>query len=345
MQTDQKSDLLFVPVIDHVKNTAEAVDCTGSALMIMQDGGVVLEEYWGKQSKEEDAKKVQATTQFHIASVRKCYIGFAAAYAVHKGFIRSIDDLVTEYVPANEPELFEGVTIRHLLTHTHGLKKSGSEIQREFPAGERWAYRGIGIDTLTEVIENATGRSIAEILTEQVFSKLDFTETGWHAEMNGNLVDVIRDPDDISWYNDTSVSGNERNMYVSVRELAKWGELHLNKGRAAGEQLVPSDIIELATSVQSPKMLEADLPQNGFLWFVKDMPAKQTEIGDSVPEGSFQILGYTGVTLLVIPKYNLVAVRAFNSFGSPAGYDYLEDVRAFGDKVVGCILKGEQTGD
>lgn len=345
MQTDQKNDLLFAPVIDHVKNTADAVDCTGSALLIMQDGEIVAEEYWGTHSKEEDAKGVQETTQFHIASVRKCYIGFAAAYAVHEGFIRSIDDLVTEYVPTDKPQLFEGVTIRHLLTHTHGLKKNGSEIQKEFPAGESWAYRGIGINTLTEVIENATQKSIAEILTEQVFSKLDFTETGWHAEMNENLVDVIRDPDDTSWYNGTSVSGNERNMYVSVRELAKWGELHLNKGRVAGEQLVPTKIIELATSVQSPEILNADLPQNGFLWFVKDLPAKQSEIGESVPEGSFQILGYTGVTLLVIPKYNLVAVRAFNSFGSPEGYNYLEDVRAFGDVVVGCILKGEQTGD
>ncbi|RLQ90043.1 serine hydrolase domain-containing protein [Planomicrobium sp. Y74] len=337
MQTDQKNDLLFAPVIDHVKNTANIVDCTGSALLIVQNGKITVEKYWGTHSKEENAKRVQETTQFHIASIRKCYIGFAAAYAVHEGFIRSIDDLVTEYIPTNEPELFEGVTIRHLLTHTHGLKKSGSEIQREFPAGESWAYRGVGINTLTEVIENATGKSIAEILTEQVFSKLNFTETGWHSEMTENLVDVIRDSDDTSWYNGTSVSGNERNMYVSVRELAKWGELHLNKGRAAGEPLVPSGIIELATSVQSPKMSDADLPQNGFLWFVKDLPAKQTEIGGSVPEGSFQILGYTGVTLLVIPKYNLVAVRAFNSFGSPAGYDYLEDVRTFGDVLVSCV--------
>ncbi|XKE94562.1 beta-lactamase family protein [Metaplanococcus flavidus] len=345
MHIDQKNELLFAPVINHVKNTASIVDCTGSALLIMQDGEIVVEEYWGTHSKDENAKKVQETTQFHIASVRKCYIGFAAAYAVHEGLIRSIDDLVTEYVLTDEAELFKGVTIRHLLTHTHGLKNSSDKIQKEFSPGESWAYRGIGIDTLTEVIENAVGKSIAEILTEQVFSKLNFTETGWHSEMNENLVDVIRDPDDSSWYNGTSVSGNERNMYVSVRELAKWGELHLNKGRIAGEQIVPSDIIELATSVQSPEMMDGDLPQNGFLWFVKDLPAKKTEIGEAVPEGSFQILGYTGVTLLVIPKYNLVAVRAFNSFGSPAGYDYLEDVLKFGDAVVGCILKGEQTGD
>lgn len=48
---------------------------------------------------------------------------------------------------------------------------------------------------------------------------------------------------------------------------------------------------------------------------------------------------YSGVTLLVIPKYNLVAVRAFNSFGSPEGFDYLSDVRSFGDTVMNCLKK------
>lgn len=324
----------FALVSAHVRNTANVVDCTGSALFIMQNNEVVVEEYWGKHSKEENAKDIQKTSQFHIASVRKNYIGFAAAYAVYEGFIKSIDDLVTEYYPVNEPQFFEGVTIRHLLTHTHGLKKNGNEIQREFLPGESWAYRGIGIDTLAKVIESVTEKSIAEILTEQAFNKMNFTETGWYAELNENLVEVVRDPDNSSWYNGKSVSGNERNMYVSARDLAKWGELHLNKGFIGGEQIVPSEIIALATSIHSPEMIDADFPQNGFLWFVKDLPAKKSEIGELVPKGSFQILGYTGVTLLVIPQFNLVAVRAFNSFGSPAGYDYLEDVRTFGDSII-----------
>lgn len=71
MIIDQKYDLLFVPVIEHVKNTANTVDCTGSALMIVQNGEVAVEEYWGTQSKEENVKRVQETTQFHIASVRQ----------------------------------------------------------------------------------------------------------------------------------------------------------------------------------------------------------------------------------------------------------------------------------
>lgn len=337
MIINKKISSAFDPVIEHVKNTSEIVDCTGSALLIIQNDEVVIEEYWGKHSKSRDAREIQENTQFHIASVRKSYIGFTVAYAVYKGYIESIDDLVTKYHSTSEPHLFEETTIRQLLTHTHGLKYGEGKIQREFLPGESWAYRGIGIDTLTKIVENVTGKTVAEILFEQVFNELNFTETGWYAETNKNLVEVIRDPHDSSWYNGTSTAGDERNMYVSARELAKWGSLHLKKGFMDGKQVVPSDIITLATALQSPKSLNDDLPQNGFLWFVKDLPAKKSEIGELVSEGAYQILGYTGVTLLVIPLHNIVAVRSFNSFGSPDGYDYLADVRNFGDSIMKCL--------
>ena len=81
------------------------------------------------------------------------------------------------------------------------------------------------------------------------------------------------------------------------------------------------------------------MPYNGFLWFVQDQPCSKTEIGESVPIGSYQILGITGVMLLVIPSENFVAVRMFNSNGSPSGYDYLADVRSFGDMVMDCLKK------
>lgn len=338
MIINKKINQDFKTVVSHVKKTSEVVDCSGAAVFIIKDDEIVTEEYWGKHSKGSSARHIQEDTQFHVASVRKNYIGFAAAYAVYEGFIKSIDDLVTEYHSDNESTLFEGITIRHLLTHTHGLKRNGKETQREFLPGESWAYRGIGIDTLTKVIENATGKSIAEILAEQAFNKMSFTETGWYSEVNENLVDVIRDSDNSSWYDGKSVSGNERNMYVSVRELAKWGYLHLKQGYINGEKIVSSEIINMATSLQSPDLIDKELPQNGFLWFVKELPASKSEIGELVPKGSFQILGYTGVTLLVIPQYDLVAVRAFNSFGSPNGFDYLADVRSFGDSIMACLL-------
>lgn len=56
------------------------------------------------------------------------------------------------------------------------------------------------------------------------------------------------------------------------------------------------------------------------------------------------MLGYTKVALLVIPDEDVVAVRKFNRFGSTEGYDYLEDIRSFGDTVYACSRKGKGDG-
>jgi CubicO group peptidase (beta-lactamase class C family) len=272
-----------------------------------------------------------------VASVRKSYIGFAVAYALYHGFISSIDDPVSDYILTLDPSIIQGTTIRHLLTHTHGLKSNHGKIEREFLPGQGWAYRGVGIDMLCEIVHKTTGNSIAQILYKQVFDPLEFKETGWYAATHENLVDVIREPNDPLWETFESTSGDKSNMYISARELAYWGYLHLNRGNVLGKQVVPKNIIEMVTSLQSPVLQDRDLPQNGFPWFVIDYPAKRNEIGELVPKGSYQILGYTGVTLLVVPEYRTVAVRMFNSWGSPSGYDYLADVRGFRDCVMQCL--------
>jgi CubicO group peptidase (beta-lactamase class C family) len=334
----EKKNKQFDLVVSNVMNTSKEVDCSGASVFIIHDDKIVTEEYWGKQSKDPNARHIQEDTQFHVASVRKSYIGFAVAYAVKKGYVESIDDLITKYFPLNMVPELTGTTIRHLLTHTHGLKSMNGEIYREFPAGENWAYRGIGVDMLTQIVKITTEKSVAEIVTKKVLRPLNLTETGWYGELNEKLVDVIRKPNDRNWTTSESTDGDKMNMYVSSRDLAKWGYLHLKQGYVNGEQMISNHIIDLATSLQSPNLIDMALPQNGFLWFVKDLPSSKSEIGELVPKGSFQILGYTGVTLLVIPQHNLVAVRAFNSFGSPDGFDYLADVRKFGNTIMACLL-------
>lgn len=330
----------FSPILSHVLNTFNQVTCSGASTFVIHKDSIVLEEYIGKQSNKIDARIVQKDTQFHVASVRKSYIGFAVAYAVSYKYIQSIDDLVLKYLPELEEAIWKHTTIRHLLTHTHGLNQKEDIVYREYPVGENWTYRQVGINALTEIVKRTTKKTISAILHEQVFNPLGFSESNWYANKHEKLVDVIlRYEGDGDWKTSDSTEGDKMNMYVSARELAYWGYLHLKEGNINGKQIVPKEIIQLATSIQTPSNIDDDLPQNGFLWFVKDLPAKKTEIGKEVPKGSYQILGYTGVTLLVIPQEDLVAVRMFNSFGSPEGYDYLSDVRSFGDTVVSCLEK------
>ncbi|WP_342598850.1 serine hydrolase domain-containing protein [Psychrobacillus sp. FSL H8-0483] len=327
----------FNPVISHVHNTYSTVDGSGAAIVIIENDQVVTENYWGSGSKSPNARTIQEDTQFHVASVRKSYIGFAVAYAVHHGYIASIDDLVTKYLPELDSNLLNGSTLRNLLTHTHGLKENDGDISREFAPGQSWAYRGINIHLLTQIVKNTTGKTVSQILSEQVFQPLNFTESGWYAESNDKLAEVIREPGEPNWHPFKSTDGDQMNMYVSARELAYWGYIHLKEGFINEQQIVDKEVLKLATTLQSPKLIDVDLPQNGFLWFVKELPAKKSEIGELVPKGSYQILGYTGVAVLVIPKHNVVAVRMFNSFGSPGGFDYLPDIRSFGDTVMRCL--------
>jgi len=328
----------FNEVKKHVKNTANSVTCSGGAVMVILKDQVVHEDYFGRQSLADHARDVQADTQFHVASVRKTYIGFAAAYAVYSGCIASIDDPVVRYLPMLDSELLAGTTIRHLLTHTHGLMQKENHVIREFPAGTNWAYRAIGIEWMTQIIKETTGKTVAELIQTLICEPLDFKETGWYAEKHKQLVDVIiQNPNDPSWYTSNSIDGDKMNMYVSARELALWGYLHLNQGVINGKRLVPKEVIELVVSVQSPILQDNNLPQNGFLWFVKEYPALKTEIGSQVPTCSYQILGYTNTALLVVPEHNLVAVRMLNSFGSPPEYDYLQDIRSFGDTLIHCL--------
>ncbi|WP_306798714.1 serine hydrolase domain-containing protein [Oceanobacillus saliphilus] len=334
---------LFEDVHTHVKESAEKLGSSGGALFIIHNEKIVTESYLGKQSHGKHARDVQVDTQFHIASVRKAYIGFAAAYAIYNGYF-SIDDPIRQFVKNSHLSAYEGVTIRHLLTHTHGLRIVDGKLKSEYKPGESWAYRGPSIDLLTTIIRKTTGQSVADIVKEQVFKPVDFQSTEWikMSQPHSKIAGTIRDADNLTWTETDVIDGSGMNMYVSAKELALWGYLHLKEGEWGGKQLIPKEIIQMATSIQTPNP-RLPIHKNGFLWFVKDTNHSFNQIGDKVPKGSYQLLGYTNVALLVIPKENLVAVRMLNRYGSSEGFDYLNNIRAFGDIVYECSIKTSTT--
>ncbi|MEC1180522.1 serine hydrolase [Metasolibacillus meyeri] len=330
---------LFEDVHTHVKESAEKLGCSGAALFIIHNDKVVTESYFGKQSNVIHARDVKADTQFHIASVRKAYIGFAAAYAIYNGYF-SIDAPIQQFVEESHLSAYEGVTIRHLLTHTHGLKIADGKLVSEYKSGESWAYRGPSIELLTMIIQKTTGQSVADIVKEQLIEPIGLQSTEWvkMSQPHSKMTDTIRNANDFFWTETDVVDGSGMNMYVSAQELALFGYIHLTQGEWRGKQLIPREIVQMATSIQTPNP-ELPIHKNGFLWFVKDTNYPFNQIGDTVPKGSYQLLGYTNVALLVIPEQNIVAVRMFNFYGSPEGYDYLNDIRSFGDIVYKCAIK------
>ncbi|MGB8955998.1 MAG: serine hydrolase domain-containing protein, partial [Tumebacillaceae bacterium] len=308
-------------IIQHVHRIQQQISSPAAAVCIIHRDQVLTEWYNG----------VEAHQRFNVYSTRKAYIALTVAMGVHKGKIASIDDPVTRYLPEYDAALLAGTTIRHLLTHTHGLAtEEDGRIVRHFAAGTDWQYVNTGIEMLAVLVQRTMGQSVAELLQERVFTPFDFTETAWETEPSPHLLPDLHDPQQpplLRLY--VSPDGDERNLFVSARELARWGHLHLKKG--AGR--LPSELFEMTTTRQTPFLPKENVPVNGFCWQVQDITNPRMEIGEHVPRGAYQILGKSGCTVLVIPSLDVVAVRMYNKIGNPPGYDYLQDIRTFGNLV------------
>src|SRR5690606_16057193 len=131
------------------------------------------------------------------ASARKSYLGLAVAYAVYEGKIKSLDDDATEYFSEMDEQLLGKTTIRHLVTHSHGLnQKEDVTIIREFEPGKNWAYRGVNVSMMTSLVNRLFQKCFPELLLERVFRPLGFNNTAWQTKGNEALVKVINNPDE-----------------------------------------------------------------------------------------------------------------------------------------------------
>ncbi|WP_420869608.1 serine hydrolase domain-containing protein [Cohnella ginsengisoli] len=307
------------------------VSSSAAAVLIIQNGVVVNEWYSGRHDHSEQSRKVDAKSQFNIGSIRKTYLGFAISLALQEGRLKGLDDFVSNYLDDVDDSVITGTTIRHLLSHTHGLYEP---LKRMFPAGTNWKYNNAGVNLLISIVQKVFDRPLASVINDEVLRRYGLTETGWRKEQSENLV----------WVNETysGEHGGEANLFASTRDLAYWGYLHLTKGSYQGDQLLPKTIFQRAVEITTPSSLDDTLPRNGFFWWVQDRPRSMSELGQQLPKGSFQSLGIFGNALLVIPEYNVVAVRMLNQIErNPEGYNYLKDIQNFRNKVLECILSNE----
>ncbi|MCU5252548.1 beta-lactamase family protein [Bacillus cereus] len=331
-------------LISWVEDIKEKNHSSATALCIIKDNKIVLEHYSGYHSNTSTTKRVTVSSQFNVASARKSYLGLMIAYALYEGKINSIDDEAIKYFKDFDPALLSKTTIRHLVTHSHGLEETNDRtIFREFAPGQSWAYRDINVRMMTRLIYQLYNKSFPELLKERVFKPANFQETGWRVQRDENLVDVVNNPNEDAISEIGTVDdGTEKNLFVSAREFAQWGNLHLNQGGIDGKQIVPKEVIKIATSLQSPTYINKELPQNGLFWFIQNEPAQLSELGERVPKGSYQILGITGSTILVIPEYNVVVAKMYNKRYNYGGDNYLYYLREFSNLVADTFSNGNR---
>ncbi|QHE51908.1 serine hydrolase [Pontibacillus sp. HMF3514] len=329
----------FESLYQYVDEHGEINGATASAVYVLKGNTIVGEWYKGYHDQTH-TREVQPNSRFNVFSVRKSYIGLALSICIHRGFINDLDDEVFDYVPM---EAAKGIRFRHIVTHTHGLDFEEGGYKKLFEPGTDWVYNGAGLELLYQAIFNATGQTVAEVLRENVFNQLSMKETGWLSEPNPELVrDILDDNKESLRLGD--LSGNEKNLYVSARDLAFWGYLQLNKGCIGDEQRLPEEWFDLIRKSQNPDP-SVPIPHHSLFWWIQKDRYPYSEIGENVPDESLQILGKSGCVCLAIPEYNAVVVRMYNKRGNPPGYDYLQDINGLGDLAISIFEKGGFTDD
>lgn len=182
------------------KLAAQALSRTGAAglsVAVARDGKVIHSKGYGLAEVEHDVK-ADGDSMFRMGSITKQFTTAAIMRLVEQGKF-GIDDPITKHVPGYNTQGRE-ITIRHLLTHTSGIK-SYTEIKRvmedeperefthqemldivqneplAFEPGTAHAYSNTGYYLLGMIIENVSGKKYCEYMRDEFFGPLGLTHT------------------------------------------------------------------------------------------------------------------------------------------------------------------------
>ena len=182
------------PVDDYIKAQMQERRIPGVALEIVQSNRTVKIASYGLANVELQAP-VTAETAFEIGSITKQFTAACILLLAQEGRI-SVEDKISRHLK-NTPAAWQDITVRHLLTHTSGLKSytglDGFELRRhlsqaqfiqaigayplEFQPGESWKYCNTGYNLLGFIIENISGEGYWDFLSEKILQPLAMIAT------------------------------------------------------------------------------------------------------------------------------------------------------------------------
>lgn len=223
-------------------------DGPGGVIGIVQDGSLIFSKAYGLSSLEYDVPNTTETI-FNIASVSKQFTAYSIVLLEQQGKL-SIDDDIRIYLP-EIPDFGKVITIRHLLTHTSGLRnfqnllgiagwRAGESMTNEdllrfisrqkelnFPVGEEYLYCNSGFVLTTFIVERVTGKSFQDWTKENIFDPLGMIHTGYREDMElvyKNTATSYSAQDDGSFKQPLkywTYMGNG-NVYTTLEDMAKW---------------------------------------------------------------------------------------------------------------------------
>jgi CubicO group peptidase (beta-lactamase class C family) len=237
-----------------------------------------------------------------VFSVSKSVLSALTGILIDKGYIKSVDQKISDYIPGLlNNNNFNNITIRQLLQMSSGLEWKrnvtfdddgrfyySSDIRKQILShklagvpGDRWEYKNIDAELLSWVIENATNTHISDLVYQYLWDPMGAENDAW-------------------WSLDKK-NGNEKassSLNASAKDILKFGCIYLNNGYFNGKQIVSEGWIQNIFDFPPSAGQQADLKHN-FLWWIPNNGADREIVAD----------GYLGQRLSINPKYNVVIVK------------------------------------
>lgn len=264
-----------------------------SGILVLKDGKIVLERYGMGRTPQD---------RWASFSVAKSITSTLVGAAIQDGKIKGLDAHVVDYVPELKGSAYDGVTVRHLLTMTSGVKwnedyadpksdvaQAGwtpspdpkvnpliaymAKLPRAATPGTKFNYNTAETDMAGVVVANAVGEPLSQYLSEKIWIPYGMeADAFWNTDVTGR---------------------RERAgccISTTLRDYARFGQFVLDGGRAGGNAVVPDWWIAQATT----KQVDNGLGGYGYFWWL-------------MPDG-YAALGVFGQTVTTFPKDRVVVV-------------------------------------
>ena len=291
-------------------------------IVILHNGEIRLEKY--KSNMDKDTRWISFSITKSISST---LIGAAIA----DGFIKSIDDPVTNYIPELVGSGYDGVSIRHVLTMSSGVAWDENytdtesdvskfqyvtpelgqdptiaymqKLKRELEPGIHFNYNTGETNLIGVLVSNATGKKISQYLSEKIW-----TTFGMEHEAN--------------WLLNAGVSEHGGCcISATVRDYARFGQFVLEEMSADNPCVVPKDWF-----IEAGKKQISFGNENGgygYQWWVSN-------------EDSFSAIGIFGQQIFIDPSRNLV-IAIISNWDTAVGKKYLELRDIFNKQIQNAI--------
>ena len=179
---------------DYLREQMAVHKVPGAALKVIRDGQDIKTAAYGLANLELNVP-VTPESVFEIGSVTKQFTA-ACILLLQQDAKLSIEDKITKYLPGI-PESWSNVTVRHLLSHTSGIKsytgldgfaltrhltqaqfiKALSTQSMEFQPGDSWKYSNSGYSLLGYIVENVSGKGYWQFLRERLLQPVGMSAT------------------------------------------------------------------------------------------------------------------------------------------------------------------------